>query len=55
MGGIFLAINYGVEGWQLTPFFNAGTALDAVKNGDTFGSEWKILKEIDVGIKEESE
>ena len=53
MGGIFLAINYGVEGWQLKPCLNAETALDSVKNGNTFGNEWKILKEIDVVVKEE--
>jgi len=54
MGSIFLGINYGCyEGWKLTEFPSADDALQAVKDGDeTYGNEWKILRELDIEIKE---
>jgi hypothetical protein len=46
---IYLAINYGAyEGWKLTPYLSADVAIEAVKRGETYGSEWKILKEVSV-------
>jgi len=51
---IFLAINYGAyEGWKLTPYLSADVALEAVKRGETYGNEWKILKEIQIKTVDE--
>ena len=56
MGQIYLAINYGAyEGWKLTPYDIAAEALQAVKDGETYGNEWKILKELDIKINETEE
>ena len=55
MGQIYLAVNYRSEGWTLTPYDIAFDALQAVKNGETCGSEWKILKELDIKSIEEKE
>ncbi|GAG69757.1 unnamed protein product [marine sediment metagenome] len=53
MEQIYLAINYGAyEGWRFTPYDIAAEALQAVKDGDTSGNEWKILKELDVEVIE---
>ena len=53
MAQIYLAINYGeYEGWKLEPFDTADEAIQAVKNGETDGSGWKILKELDVIVEE---
>lgn len=49
----YLAINYGSEGWHLKPFETPHEALQAVKDGETHGQEWKILKELTVKVKEE--
>jgi hypothetical protein len=45
---IFLATDYGCEGWKLREFDSAGAAIEAVKKGDTYGNTWKILQEIPV-------
>jgi len=54
MSQVYLAINYGpYEGWQLNPYDTAFEALKAVRDGETYGHEWKILKELDIKIDEE--
>lgn len=54
MSQIYLAINYGAyEGWKLEPYDLPSEALQAVKDGETHGSEWKILKELNVQVEEE--
>jgi len=52
MGQIYLGINYGTEGWTLTPYDIAAKALRAVKDGETYGNEWKILRELDIKVDE---
>ncbi len=47
MSQIYLAIDYGTEGWNLKPYDSFEEALNAARQG-TYG-EWKILKEIDIG------
>ena len=55
MSQIYLAINYGAyEGWKFEPYDTASEALQAVKDGETYGNEWKILKQLDVKVEEES-
>lgn len=54
MSQIYLAINYGPEGWRFESYDTPNEALQAVKDGDTHGQEWKILKELDVKVEEES-
>lgn len=50
---IYLAINYGVyEGWKLVECKDAVHALERVKNGETSGEPWKILKELKVSVEE---
>ena len=54
MNNIFLAINYGAhEGWKLTPFNTAFEALDAVKSGETYGNEWKIVRELEITVNDD--
>ena len=49
----FLAVNYGsCDGWQLTEFESAQEALDALREGDSFGQPFKILKELELSILE---
>ena len=55
MNKIYLAINYGSEGWSLTEYKTPTEALNAVKDGDTYGTEWKIFKELQVKIVEEGD
>ncbi len=56
MSQIYLAINYGTyEGWKLTPYDLAAEAMQAVKDGEGYGQEWKILKELDIKIAEEED
>lgn len=51
MSQIYLAINYGCyEGWKLEPHDTAFEALDAVKNGETYGQEWKILRDLEITV-----
>ena len=46
---IYLAINYGCyEGWKLEPYDTVFEAVDAVKSGQTFGNEWKIVRELEI-------
>jgi len=52
---IFLAINYGSEGWHLQKCVSTGDAIQKVKNGQTFGNEWKILKELNLTIERSEE
>ncbi len=54
MAQIYLAINYGTEGWTLTPYDIAAEALQAVKDGEVYG-EWKILRELDIKVDETEE
>lgn len=50
----YLAVNYGCyEGWKLTPYDSPDKALQSVKDGETYGQEWKVLKELDVLVKDE--
>ena len=44
---IYLAVNYGYEGWQLKEYVTAQDALDEIKKGGVYG-EWKILQVIKV-------
>jgi hypothetical protein len=54
MGAIYLAINNGsYEGWSLKVFPSSKDALKEVKMGGTYGSEWKILRELEVKVVEE--
>lgn len=48
----YLAINYGSEGWQLNPCDSPELALKSVKEGGSFGNEWKILKELNVTVED---
>lgn len=50
---VYLAINFGSEGWKLEPFLDVNVALNAVKKGSTYGNEWKILKELEVVVKDD--
>jgi len=44
---VFLAVNFGYEGWSLYEYPSFEEALKAVQyEGKTCGEEWKILKEI---------
>lgn len=54
MSQIYLAINYLTEGWSLTKYDTAEKALQAVKDGETHGSEWIILREMNVKVEEEA-
>ncbi len=56
MSQIYLAINFGaVEGWRLSSYDTAFEALEAVKSGsEIYGNEWKIVKELEIKIEEES-
>lgn len=47
----YLAINHS-EGWALNPYDNIEELLKEVKLGGTYGSEWKVLKELEVNIEE---
>jgi hypothetical protein len=52
MSNIFLAINYGAyKGWGLEPFDTAFEAMAAVKSGETYGNEWKIVRELEIHIE----
>ena len=54
MTQIYLAINYGAyAGWTLTPYNTGDEALQAVRDGETYGNEWKILRELDIAVNEE--
>lgn len=54
MAQIYLAINYGQDGWSLNSHDTALKALEAVqKKGFYSGNEWKILKELDIKVEEE--
>jgi|AZIF01.1.fsa_nt_gi hypothetical protein len=57
MSNIFLAINCGMrEGWRLEPFDTAFEAFNAVKSGfaNTYGYEWKIVRELEIKIEDEN-
>ncbi len=47
---IYLAIDYGSEGWRLEAVETAEEAFKKIKNGDTYGQKWKILKELSVTL-----
>lgn len=50
MAQIYLAINMGgsyVDEWLLERYDTPYEALQAVDNGETYGREWKMLKEMD--------
>ena len=50
MAQIYLAINMGgscVDEWSLERYDTPYEALQAVDNGETYGREWKMLKEMD--------
>ena len=55
MTQIYLAVNCGSEGWALTPYDTGDEALQAAKDGETYGNEWKILRELDIAVNEEDE
>ena len=50
----YLAINYGShEGWRLREVENPIEAISLIQEGETYGNECKILKEIEISYKEE--
>ncbi len=53
MSQIYLAINHGsYEGWALRPYDSPSEALQAAQEGDTYGSEWLILKELAIVVQD---
>ena len=53
---VFLAINYGsYEGWTLTEYLTGQDALNAVRGGESYGNEWKILKELQITVHDDVE
>ena len=49
----FLAVNYGsYEGWKLIEFESAQEALVALKEGQSHGQTFKILKEVELSTLE---
>ena len=50
-GMIYLAIDNGSEGWSLEKYATAEAALEAVRKGNTYGYEWKILRELKVSVE----
>ena len=55
MAQIYLALDYMSEGWQLNPYDTTAEALQAVKDGETYGNQWKILRELDIKVDETEE
>lgn len=53
----YLAVYHGShEGWTLREHDTAIDALKAVtEGGETYGNEWKILKELEITVKDEEE
>jgi len=55
MEKVFLCINYGAyEGWQLEEVPSPAEALLRVKNGETYGNPWMIVKELPVIVHSEN-
>jgi len=52
MGKIYLGVCYGYDGWSLTEYGSVQDAIGVVHNGGTYGSKWKLLREIDIEVKE---
>ena len=48
MSQIYLAIDYGIAGWNLKPYASFKEALKAARMMGTY-DEWKILREIELG------
>jgi hypothetical protein len=50
----FLAINYGCyEGWKLDEYESMEKIIEVLKSGSTYGCQFKILKELEINIKDE--
>jgi hypothetical protein len=44
---VYVAVNYGAyEGWLLERFDSVQEAIEHIMTGQTYGYEWKILREI---------
>ena len=52
MSKIFLALDYDMEGWDLIECESKEEALEKVKQGETCGHAFKILKELEVQVIE---
>ena len=50
MGQVYLAIDYGGDGWVMREYNSPEEALQVIKDGGNYGSKWKILEEIEVEI-----
>lgn len=50
---VYLAIDYGSEGWLLEPFESPELALAALQDGNYNGNGWKILKELTIKIEDD--
>ena len=50
---IYLAINYGTDGWELVPYDSPQQALESVKARGSYRNEWKILKELNINVEED--
>ena len=50
MGKYYLAVNYGCEGWSLMEEESIEEIIEAIKSGETHGSEFKVFKELDITL-----
>ena len=49
----YLAVNCVSEGWSLKKFATLEEIKKSIKTGETFGNEFKVLKEIDFEFVED--
>lgn len=50
----YLAVNYGAcEGWRLEEMKTPKDAIDRIMKGGVYGTEIKILQELDVAVSGE--
>ena len=57
MSQIYLALETGSYdgGWSLKKYNSPAEALQAVKDGETYGNEWMILRELDIKVEEDTQ
>ena len=52
-GAYLLLINYGSEGWQIMRYSNTEALVAAVKDGQSYGNEFVVAKELNLQVREE--
>ena len=48
----YLAIDYGMEGWKLTPYSSLSDIKEDLLSGQTYGNKFKVFRELEIKIED---